>query len=144
MPIETQPDSTRTMRIAGAIGMLAVAFIHLLDTPGKLTETPYLGFMYIGLIIASTATAIALYTNFRTRSAWIAAGILAASTFIGYCLSRTTGLPQATEDIGNWTEPLGLASLIVEASVVMVALGQLVPKKREPHFELAFRQESEA
>jgi len=40
-------------------------------------------------------------------------------------LSRTTGLPNATDDIGNWTEPLGLASLVVEGCVVAVALGAL-------------------
>jgi hypothetical protein len=38
-------------------------------------------------------------------------------------LSRTTGLPSATGDIGNWTEPLGLASLFVEGAVVVIATG---------------------
>ncbi len=42
---------------------------------------------------------------------------------MGYVLSRTTGLPQATGDIGNWTEPLGLASLFVEGGVAAVAIG---------------------
>jgi hypothetical protein len=37
-------------------------------------------------------------------------------------LSRTTGLPQANGDIGNWTEPLGLASLFVEGCVVALSL----------------------
>ena len=36
-------------------------------------------------------------------------------------LSRTTGLPNAMDDIGNWTEPLGLASLFVEGGVVAIA-----------------------
>jgi hypothetical protein len=39
----------------------------------------------------------------------------------GYVLSRTTGLPGATDDIGSWTEPLGLASLFVEGALVAVS-----------------------
>ena len=48
-----------------------------------------------------------------------------ASAALGYVLSRTTGLPNATGDIGNWTEPLGLASLFVEGSVIALVLGTL-------------------
>ena len=47
---------------------------------------------------------------------------LSSLPFIGYVLSRSTGLPGDTGDIGNWTEPLGLASLYVEACVF--ALGR--------------------
>jgi hypothetical protein len=45
---------------------------------------------------------------------WAAAGALALTVILGYTLSRTTGLPQATADIDNWGEPLGMASLFVE------------------------------
>jgi hypothetical protein len=36
-------------------------------------------------------------------------------------LTRTVGLPQAHDDIGNWSEPLGLAALFVESAVIAVA-----------------------
>jgi hypothetical protein len=32
------------------------------------------------------------------------------------------GMPSSTADIGNWLEPLGLASLFVEAITVAVSL----------------------
>ena len=51
----------------------------------------------------------------------IGAGLLAAATLVGFILSRTTGLPNASDDIGNWTEPLGLASMFVEGAVVILA-----------------------
>jgi hypothetical protein len=40
------------------------------------------------------------------------------SAIAGYVVSRTTGLPNATGDVGNWGEPLGVASLFVEGTVV--------------------------
>ncbi len=40
---------------------------------------------------------------------------------LGYAFSRSTGLPSATDDIGNWLEPLGLASLFVETCVVVLS-----------------------
>jgi hypothetical protein len=45
-------------------------------------------------------------------------------------LSRTTGLPGAMGDIGNWTEPLGLASLYVEACVFALSLYGLARFRR--------------
>jgi hypothetical protein len=38
-----------------------------------------------------------------------------------FVLSRTTGLPGATRDIGNWAEPLGLAALMAEALVAALS-----------------------
>jgi hypothetical protein len=46
--------------------------------------------------------------------------------FAGYVINRTVGLPQAIDDIGNWTEPLGLASLLVEGFVIAIAVGGYV------------------
>jgi hypothetical protein len=36
-------------------------------------------------------------------------------------ISRAVGLPQGADDIGNWAEPLGLASLFVEGTLVALA-----------------------
>jgi hypothetical protein len=68
----------------------------------------------------------------RDRRGFVVAGGLAAATFLGYCLSRTTGLPAATDDIGNWTETLGVWSLIAEAAVVALSVTALRSKVRRP------------
>lgn len=47
---------------------------------------------------------------------WRAALVLA-----GFIVNRTGGMPNATDDIGNWLEPLGLASMAVEAAVIWFA-----------------------
>src|SRR2546430_6106558 len=108
-------------RAVATIGLLGVALIHLIDLPGKMEETPYLGVAFIGVVIASLLLAGGLVVR-PDRTVWLAAGALAAAVFVGYVISRTTGLPAATEDIGNWREPLGLASLFVEGTVVLLAL----------------------
>ena len=124
----TSPDPTfgreLIARGVAVVGLAGVALIHLLDSLGKFQETPYMGWMYIGLIAASLATAFALVRTSDTR-VWTAALVLPASAIAGFVLTRTVGLPLATEDIGNWGEPLGMASLLVEGSLVALAAAVL-------------------
>ena len=57
-------------------------------------------------------------------STWflLAAAGIAGSVLLGYVVNRTVGMPGATDDIGNWTEPLGLASIVAEGMTVAAAL----------------------
>ena len=116
-------------RAIAAVGLAGVGLINLLDVQGKLEETPYLGWMYIGLIAASLGLAgLLVYTS--DRRVWAATAALASAVIVGYSLSRTTGLPNATDDIGNWTEPLGLASLFVEGSLITLSGSVLLTRSR--------------
>jgi len=110
------------------LGLVGIAWIHLLDLGDKFEETPYLGVAYLGLIAGCVAAALLLVR--RDRRGFGVAGGLAAATFVGYCLSRTTGLPAATDDIGNWTETLGVWSLVAEGAVVALSAAALSSKVR--------------
>lgn len=123
LAVATRADAltNAVARGTGAVGLAAIGLIHLLDAPGKLAETPYMFWLYLALI-AGCLLGAALLMRAHSRLAWTTAAILGASPFIGYILDRTTGLPGAMGDIGNWTEPLGLASLFVEACVVALSL----------------------
>lgn len=116
-------------RAAGAGGLVGIALVHLLDLPGKLGETPYLGVAYIVLIVASLAAAVLLVLE-GDRRQWLLAGGLAAATMVGYAINRTVGMPGAMDDIGNWTEPLGLLSLLCEGFVVILAARAVVTATR--------------
>jgi hypothetical protein len=108
-------------RATVAVGLAGIALIHLLDSIGKWSETRYMFWMYVALMAGSLATAgWVLFT--RSRHSLLAAAGLAAGAMIGYVINRTVGLPGAMGDVGNWTEPLGLASLFVEGSVIAAAL----------------------
>ncbi|MEA2213229.1 MAG: hypothetical protein QOF83_3177 [Solirubrobacteraceae bacterium] len=110
-------------RASGVVGLAGMGLIHLLDLPSKLDETPYIGWMYIALIAGAILCAFSLMRTGSDR-AWTAAAVLALGAMIGYTLTRTVGLPDANGDIGNWLEPLGLASLFVEG--ILACLGVYV------------------
>jgi hypothetical protein len=112
-------------RAAVAAGLGAIAAIHAVDAVGKWTETRYMFWMYIAAIVAAVAVAGATLFS-RSRLALAAAAGVAGSVLLGYVADRTIGLPSATGDIGNWTEPLGLASVVVEAVTIAVAIGGLL------------------
>ena len=126
-PVIAQPHRV-IARAAGTVGLLGVALVHLLDLQSKLHETPYLGLGYIALIVGAVGTAGALIHR-DSRSAWVAAALLAGLTLAGYVVNRTVGMPSATDDIGNWLEPLGLASLFVEGITVAVSAYALADER---------------
>jgi hypothetical protein len=108
---------SRTVAIAGLAG---VAVIHVLQAPDAFSDAFYLGLMFAGAVVAAVLVAAAL-TRTSDRRVWTAACALAALVLLGYLLSRTTGLPGATDDVGEWDEPLGLASMVAESLVVCVS-----------------------
>jgi hypothetical protein len=108
------------LRPAGFIGLLGVAMIHFVDLPKTWREKPLIGALFLALIMGCMLTAGLLVRN--PRRGWQAAGILGALALAGYAVSRTWGLPTSTNDIGNWTEPLGLAALFVEGTLVAMSI----------------------
>ena len=112
-------------RAVAVVGLAGVALIHVLDLPGTFGEAPYKGVLYVGLIAGCIATAAALVAR-SDRRAWLAAAALPLGALLAYVVSRTVGLPNGADDIGNWTEPLGLASMFVEACLVALSSRMLV------------------
>jgi hypothetical protein len=112
--MDTTGTPSRILTIAGLSG---IGLIHLLDSVETYSETRWLFWAYVALMAGTIIVAGALVH--RPDPRWFAAAaLLAAAPIVGYILSRTTGLPGAHDDIGAWTEPLGLASLWVEGAVL--------------------------
>lgn len=108
------------LKPAAIVGLIGIALIHFLDVFDKFKETPYLGVAYV-VLIGACLVAAAMLLRHDARLGWRLAFLAGVATFAGYVISRTTGLPHATDDIGNWTEPLGLASLFVEGLVATMS-----------------------
>jgi hypothetical protein len=112
--MEANGNPSRTLTIVGLAG---IGLIHLLDSIDTYSETRWLFWAYVALMAGTIIVAGALLH--RPDARWFAAAaLLAAAPIVGFILSRTTGLPGAHDDIGAWTEPLGLASLWIEGAVL--------------------------
>lgn len=111
-----------TMRsTAVVIGLVGIIATHVMDLPGKMTEVPYLGVGYIGVIVAAGLIIERIITK-ADRTAFLASPGLAVAVMAGYVVNRTVGMPGAMDDIGNWFEPIGLLSLVAEGFVIWQAL----------------------
>ena len=117
-------ERTTTVTIAG---VSAIGLIHLLDSVDTFHETRWLFWAYV-LLMAATIVVAGALVHHPDRRAFAAAGLVALLPLAGYILSRTTGLPGSDDDIGNWTDPLGLASLWVEGAVLLTAVYALAPR----------------
>ncbi len=118
-------------RIVAIGGLAAVALIHVLQLPEAFDAVGYLGALFIVAIVAAVALG-AMLTRMSDDRTWTAAGALPALLLIGYILSRTSGLPGFTADVGEWTEPLGLASMVVESMLVCVSGAVLATRRAVP------------
>ena len=107
--------------VALMLGLAGIIAVHVMDLPGKMEEVPYIGFMYIGVILAAGFLIHRIIAG-ATRRDFLAAAGLAGAVLLGYVVNRTMGMPGATDDIGNWWEPLGFLSIIIEAWVVVLGL----------------------
>ena len=118
--------SSLIARLVGVVGCLAVAAIHVIDqggVPG--TKGPeYVQLLYYALEVAGVLVAALLLTK-HARVGWLLSLGVAAGPIVGYVLSRGPGLPNYTDDIGNWGEPLGVVSLVVEGILLILALVSL-------------------
>lgn len=130
-PSTVRPMIALSRRIAVGLGLATVPAIHILDLPGKLAETPYLGVIYIVLIIAAFVLTQQLFVV-GSRLDFIAAAALSAAVIVAFTINRTVGMPGATGDIGNWLEPLGLLSLVVEAFVLWQSVAAVIGLSRIP------------
>lgn len=104
-----------------AVFLLANAAIHLYLAPMHLMEAPYIGALFIALSVACIILAPAL-AFVDSPLVWAGVGATGLLALIAFFVSRTLGLPQIEDDIGNWTEPLGNLTIAVEALTIAGAL----------------------
>ena len=92
---------------AGTVGALTAPATAVTPTLDYTCEAP--GGPYTFKVVADTTLV------------WVASAVVTALALAGFLLSRTVGLPQIGDDIGNWTEPLGFPAVGAEALVVVLA-----------------------
>jgi hypothetical protein len=130
------PRTDFVARVRGASLALAVAGILIADQGGfPGSKTPdYIGVGYYLLEGVSVLTAAALLLPLASRlsaATWTtAATFVSAGPLLGYVLSRGPGLPDYDDDLDNWTEPLGVVSLVVESALLALSVTVLIAARR--------------
>jgi len=109
------------LRWLAAATLVASGAVHIPVIPMHLEEAPYIGYLFIALTAVCFAIAVAVLLV-DSVVVWAAGGVVTALAVIAYVLSRTVGLPQIQDDIGNWSEPLGIAAITAETLTVLLAV----------------------
>jgi hypothetical protein len=131
MPVTHAAIDDAVSRTVATAGLTGIALIHVLQLPDAFSETFYLGLLFVGAVVGAVLVAAALSRTSDHR-VWNAACALGAVVLLGYLFSRTTGLPAATDDVGEWDEPLGLVSMVAESLVVCVSAVVLASRRSVP------------
>ena len=120
-----QPDQSAavTARAIGALALVALAVIHVVDLPGTLGPTPLVGIGYLGIISGAVLIGGVLIARPHWL-AWTTAAAVAVSAMGGYVLTRGLrgGFLGDHGDVGNWHCPLGIAALSVESVIILLVL----------------------
>lgn len=103
---------------AGAVLILAVGLIHVIDAPDSFTEASYKGWLFCANGLGAL---VAAYGIIRKRAwGWSLGFVIAGISIILYVVSRSIGLPLLPAEPDAWFEPIGVASFIAEGLFVAV------------------------
>ncbi len=95
--------------------------IHAYLAPSHLEEKPYVGAPFVVADVVLAGVLVSLLTGLVRPVGWLLGAAVCAGMFVGFVLSRTTGLPGYHEE---WSSDhwLGVASLPPEVVFVTCAL----------------------
>ena len=121
--------TTSPTQWCASILLLIAAGTHVPLIQDHLEEAPYVGWLFIALTFVCGALA-ALILVVDHWGVWATAGVTCLAAVVAFLASRTVGLPQIGDDVGNWSEPLGFPAVASEALMAILACAQL--RSRRP------------
>jgi hypothetical protein len=127
-PVLTEP-LRRPQRSVVAVAALVATVAHIPVIGPHLDEAPYMGVLFIVLTVGCAA--IALAAMVRDSAAVYALAVLTCGlAVLGYAATRLVAFPMLADDVGNWLEPLGVASVLSESVVVVASVAALRAARR--------------
>ena len=111
--------------------LLVAAGTHIPLIGMHLEEAPYIGWLFIALSVVCVVLAVAIVLV-DNPGVWVLSGAVCLAAVVGYLASRTIGLPQIRDDVGNWTEPLGIPAVASEVLMAALAWWHLRSRRSAP------------
>jgi hypothetical protein len=103
------------------IGLVTVAAIHWAQVVPAIRDAPYLGTAFLLLTLACIGLAFGLLIS-DSAVAWISVAVVSGMTIAGYIFTRTVSSFFDDQDVGNWSEPLGMVALLVETLLISLTI----------------------
>ena len=113
-------EGDAVLRATGILTLVGIAVIHFVQIIGTIEQTPWLGVGFMALIAGSMALAARLLVD-GSGWVWVATSTLCLAAIAGYVFTRVMSTPLDNQDVGNWSETLGLAALFVEGSLLTLS-----------------------
>jgi hypothetical protein len=121
--------SLSPVRYVTAAFLLVVATAHLLVVEDQFERAGYLGGLFVGIAGASLSLAVLLAWR-DYRLVWLASVLTAEVAIAVFVLDRMVGLPAVTDDLGRWTDPVGVLAVTLETAVLLLAGGTVYRRQR--------------
>lgn len=115
------PDGWRWLT-ASLLVIAGLGHVPLIEQ--HLSEAPYMGALFIVFVLCACALAVAVLRR-GTAVDYSAAGMLCLLAVAAYVTTRLVALPELSDDVGAWLEPLGVMCVGTELCVVAVAAVQV-------------------
>jgi hypothetical protein len=117
-------------RVVLIVALLGAASAHLPVIPQHLAEAPYMGVLFVVFSSACVLLAAALI-SFGNRLLCQVSVLTCAAAIGAYVATRVVAFPMLADDRGNWLEPMGVVSVILEAIAVVAGIRALRAPQRD-------------
>ena len=119
-PAEAEPGQDQVLRSTGVVALIGVAVIHFAQVVPTIHQTAWLGWAFVLLSVACVAVAGQLVYR-GTVWTWAQVGALNLLIIGGFAFTRLFSTAFDNQDVGNWSETLGMAALFVEGVLVLAS-----------------------
>jgi hypothetical protein len=118
-------DLPRVSKLGGMLLIGLVGLIHLVEAPDHFDDVPYIGWIFLVLVLGTLVSIIGI--DQEARWGWQLGVVLSGISFVAFIISRTLGLPAYSDAVGDWDQ-MGIFALFVEA--LFIALYIITPTGR--------------
>ena len=108
-------------RWSAALMLTVSGVVHLALVPEHLVEAPYIGYLFLAQTLACATLLIALLVR-DTPAVWVCSAVVAALAVLAYVASRSVGLPQIGDEVGQWFGFMGVVAVLSEAVTTALAV----------------------